>query len=263
MLRTVTRLLALLAAFTAAPVAAPLVAPVVAIAAVSYVHSAEAQRITPSTRANVPAGSGAQSTSVTTQAASSALVAFCFYSGTSGQKVTGLTLDGQTGTELDSATNNAGGFVVLFKVPFTITGGSKTLAYTNDANFFNMDVAIEFFNAVPTYGAHGNATSGGAPGTATTSALVNTAGDKIYSAYCEDRAGGSTTPGSGQTKLDETDDGIDYIYGFTSETGTGTSDAQAITGGTPGIASIVMTFPSTQAQLLSGPTRRLLGGKVR
>jgi hypothetical protein len=118
-------------------------------------------------------------------------------------------------------------------------------------NWFSLNFGGEYRDGTATYAVHDQAQTLGGPVTAQTSSLANVNGSEIISAYCVNRdlGTGSPTVGSGQTKLDETDDGVIAYYGFTTETGTGSGDVQSVTGRTPSIVSVVVnpagpTIPS-------------------
>lgn len=198
-------------------------------------------RITPSSRvSSLTAASGAQSTTVTIPANASWAVVALHYA-PSATPPTSVTLDSQTCTLIDSQNSTTADQVAIYKVSGFSTGASKTFAWTNPSGLFGaVNLSIEYRDGTPTYGAHAVALAASNGGTATTSSLANSAGDEILTAYTCDSAT-VPTAGAGQSKLDDSFDGTFYRYGFTTEPGTGTSDAQAITGNFPGIASTVIS----------------------
>lgn len=194
-------------------------------------------------------------------------IGFCFFNDAGAELPTSVSVDGQTATLIDSSTSATTFQTATYKFSGTSTGAGKTAAYTLSAtgNWFILEAALEFWDGTPTYGAH-NATSGAT--SATTSSLANSSGDLIESLHCSNSDDNTFTFGSGQSEVsgDPTTDATDgAIFGFTNETGSGVSDAQSITSAhNPSIDSTVIAFATGgTGQLLSGPTARLLGGKVR
>lgn len=245
------------------------------VAAGSISFGAFAQRVSGDVRLlSQPKTSGARTSSSFTVPATAveALIGIPYFNASaSGGTLdpSSVSLDGHTATRIDFADGGASKLsAALYRVSGLTAGSGKTIAYTLSAtgSYTALEIGIEFFSSTPTYGAHAGATAA-SPGPATTSALANVSGDLIYSIYgAKDNFGSPPTACSGQSKLDEQDDMTDLVYfDFTTETGTGSSDAQCIgsgmTANIPAIVSTVMTFG--HGQLLSGPTRRLLGGKVR
>jgi hypothetical protein len=221
-----------------------------------------AARLTPAIRSSNPTKtSGAHSISVDIPAGTTwALIGFCYYNDTGPKATTdptSVSLDGQSaGSPINSAGSTSTVYTALYKVSGTSTGSSKTLAYTLSATgtYSALAIAVEFESGTPTYGANGANNTTGSPGTATTSSLGNSNGDLILSAYCVGSANGAPTAGSGQTKLDDTNDAVgSTYYGFTTETATGAGDAQAITGQIPSITSTVVTVVTTPTYT-SSPT---------
>lgn len=213
-------------------------------------------RLTPSSRNSLCAvTAGAQSTTVSIPAGATwGLIGIGFYDLNVTPANPGpVTLDGQTATFIASAIDSSSAMVALFRVPIVSSGAGKTLAYTLTNTCAFVDIAVEYGDGYPLFGASSAAFNGGNPGTASTASLANVVGDLILTAYCVNSSGGSPTMGSGQSKLDETNDGggADFgIYGFTTETGTGTSDVQSCTGETPAVASVVVTMAALVSQLI-------------
>jgi hypothetical protein len=225
----------------------------VLLALALFTNSAEASRLTPSVRSsNVAHTAGAQSFSVSIPpGATEAIIEFYYYNDTSKQDPASVSLDGIGATNRASAGFTNSLYIAIYTVSGFSTGSGKVLSYTvpSIGIFFAMGVGIEFRNGSIALGASDAASSGGS-GPASTSALSNSSGDEILSAYASKENGSiSPVPGSGQSKLDEVDDSSGVvIYGFTTETGTGTPDIQTIgadigsgpTGNIPAIASIVL-----------------------
>lgn len=201
-------------------------------------------RLTPSSRiTGLASTAGAKTTTVSIPSGCTwALVAFWYYSGTSSNPPTSVSLDGQSATRIDGAEDNTADQVTIYKVSGFSTGASKTLAWTNPSGYTatGLIAGIEYRNGTPTYGTHGS----GFGTTASTASLANSNGDEIISAYVGDPAT-AITPGAGQSKLDETDDLTANLRGgFTTETATGTGDVQSVSGDICGIASTVVTVTS-------------------
>lgn len=243
------------------------------VVAALYITPAEAARLTPSIRSsNVAHTSGAQSISISIPTgATSALIGFCYYNDTgpeSAVRPSSVSLDGQSATYIAGAGTSVSPstlFTGIYKATGFSTGASKTLAYTLPATgiFFAMSIGVEFRDGTATFGTTGAASaaasSAASPGPASTSGINNTSGDELLAFYCtKDNFGSPPTAGTGQSKLDETDDttGLDY-YGFTTEAATGSADVQTIgAGGTanlPSIAAVAVTT-STPAGFTTGPT---------
>jgi hypothetical protein len=205
-------------------------------------------RVTPSSRATgLTTSTGVHSGTVSIPSgAVEAVVAFCYYNVASAADPISVTLDGQTATFIASQAVNTTDNVAIYKVKNFSTGASKTLSWNNNSGsaYSVLEAAIEYRDKALTYGASGAAGTGSTPGTATTSSLANSSGDIILSAYSVDVTTISGF-GSGQSNLDQTDDATGNLsYGFTTETGTGSSDAQAVTGNHAAIASVVFTEAS-------------------
>ena len=226
---------------------------------------AYATRLTPSTRlTNQAQSSGAQTSTVDIPSGATwAIIGFCYYNDTGPNatvRPSSVTLDGQSATLVASAGSSATYYAAIYKVAGFATGASKTLGFTLSATglYFANDINVEYRDNTPTYGASDAANTTGF-GPASTSALANTSGDEIISLYCSKDTDGTADPavGTGQTKLDDTYDSAGSLReGFTTETGSGTSDVQSIgvggTGSLPAIASVVVTtaagaFDSTPA----------------
>ncbi len=203
--------------------------------------SAEAARKTPSSRiSNATLGAGTHTAPLNVPSGTTQVFVEGCYFNDAGEVPTGLTLDGQPATLVDRASG-----LSLWRFAGVTTGAGKVLSYTLSAtgNWFALDFGAEYRDGAATYAVHAAAqAAGGPPVTATTSALVNANGNEILSAYCvnRDSGAGSPTMGSGQSKLDETDDGANAIYGFTTETATGSDDAQSVTGRSVLIVSVVL-----------------------
>ncbi len=243
----------------------------VPLSLLAVAFAADAARKTPSTRlsnqamtsgahtltgaANIPAGT----TTID--------IGICYYNDTGPESTARPTLvkvDGQTATFVAGAGSNSTHYAALYRLNsgFT-TGSSKNVEYTLSAtgNYFILNIGLEYRDGTATYGASA-AAAAASPGPATTSAIANTSGDELIAFYCtKDNFGSPPTAGTGQSKLDEVDDtsGGAY-YGFTTETATGTSDAQSIgAGGTaniPAIAAHAVTFST------AGAPSSALGGAV-
>jgi hypothetical protein len=228
-----------------------------AIVLLSLAFSAQAARKTPSSRiSGATLGAGTHTASLNVPSGTTQVfVEACYFNDAGGELPTGVTLDGQPATVVDKANASPQAFgLVLWRFAGVTTGSGKVLSYTlgSTGNWFSLDFAAEYRDGTATYAVHDAAQTPGAPPvTATTSALANANGNEILSAYCvnRDAGAGSPTVGSGQSKLDETDDGAQSFYGFTTETATGSSDAQSVTGRTVSIVSVVLgaagpTIPS-------------------
>lgn len=198
---------------------------------------------------NAAKTAGAKTFSVTPPSGSTWFVAHsCYYNDNSKQDPTSVSLGGQTATNRASAGNSSTVYSAIYTGAVSGTG-SQTFAYTMPATgtFFALAWGIDFYDGTPTFGAAA-AASAASPGPATTSALTNQVGDLILSSYCtKDNFGSAPNAGVGQTKLDETDDTVSLVYyGLTTETGSGTPDAQSIGfGGSanqPAIASVVVSL---------------------
>jgi beta-lactam-binding protein with PASTA domain len=234
-----------------------LAALVVACLGFVFVQDAAAYtRETPSIRlTNQTHSSGAKTASVSIPTGTTnAIIAFYFESTNSNQAPTSVSLDGQSATKQVSAEVSGQMDIATYTVSGFATGAGKTLAYTNGTGYTVLDVAIEFYDSTPTYGANTEdwCTS---CGTLTSSALANTSGDNVLCPYAFNGSGSVSGVGAGQTKLDETTGAS--IYGFTTKAGAGGTTTVSFTEtgtGTLGYNCIVITLAASTPTFSAGPT---------
>lgn len=255
------------------------IALLVLVVAAIHITPAEAARDIPATRqSNQPHASGANTSSAfTIPTSTDALIHLCYYNDTGPEatvRPTSVSLNGTAATLITSAGATSSLFSALYKASGYATGASKTLSYTlsGTGTYTVVEVSIEYRDGSPTIGTTGAGSAASdvqnSPGPASTSGINNSAGSEIVAAYCsKDNFGSPPTMGTGQSKLDETDDmtGLVY-YGFTTEAGTGSADVQTVgAGGTanlPVISAVSLNPSGNQGQLASGPFKRLLKGKL-
>lgn len=230
---------------------------VVLLLALSLSPTAQAfTRETPSVRLGVqPTSSGAQSASISIPTGTTnAVISFYFASISTNQAPTSVSLDGHSATKKVSDEGAGVMAIAMYTVSGMSTGASKTLAWTNGTGYTVLDVAVEFRDSTPTYGATDfddcNSCS-----TLSSAALANSSGDELLCAYGLNGAGSISGVGAGQTKEDES---VGYsIYGFTSATGSGSATAESFSqtgGGIFGFNCLVITFSAASAPTFSaGP----------